>query len=98
MRWSYDPTARYPRELRLVRLVMEHRDGYGSKWEAMPSIASTLGIRTTTPTQRKRVRQAEVVLYHRAPDNERMGIASGEITEHSTRTKNCGRLFPRSTA
>lgn len=40
----------YPEELRsrALRMVQEHRDEYGSEWQAMKSIAAKLGIHADT--------------------------------------------------
>jgi transposase len=57
---------------RAVRLVFEHRDEYGSEWEAMGSIASKIGC--TGETLRKWVRQAEV------DSGRRGGLTSDERT------------------
>ncbi len=43
---------------RAVRMVLEHQGGYGSRWEAISSVAEKLG--PTPETVRKWVRQAEI--------------------------------------
>lgn len=52
--------GKYPDELRerAIRMVREHRHEYGSKWEAINSIADKLG--PTPETVRKWVAQDEV--------------------------------------
>ena len=49
--------TRYPPELRerAMRLVREHRDGHGSEWAAIQSVASKLGM--SSETLRKWLRQ-----------------------------------------
>jgi len=42
---------------RAVRMVRDHRDDYGSEWEAISSIASKIGC--TAESLRRWVRQAE---------------------------------------
>jgi transposase len=48
---------------RAVRLLEEHRDEYGSEWEAMRSIAAKIGC--STETLRAWVRRAQVDVGHR---------------------------------
>ena len=43
---------------RAVRMVQEHRDDYGSQWEAIRSIAGKIGC--SSETLRKWVRQTEI--------------------------------------
>jgi len=43
---------------RAVRLLLEHRDGYASEWEAMRSIAAKIGC--SAETLRSWVRRVEV--------------------------------------
>ena len=52
-------TTRYSPEVRerAVRLVVEHRDEYGSQWAAIQSIAAKIGC--TTESLRRWVLQAE---------------------------------------
>lgn len=52
--------TRYPVEVRerAVRLVLEHRDEYETKWAAITSIAGKIGC--SAETLRGWVRQAEV--------------------------------------
>jgi len=53
-------SKKYPKELkeRAVRLVSEHQDEYDSKWKAITSVASKLGM--TPETLRTWVKQAEI--------------------------------------
>jgi transposase len=53
-------TSRYSQEVRerAVRMVFEHRDEYGSEWEAICSIAEKIGC--SSETLRKWVRRIEV--------------------------------------
>ena len=52
--------SRFSQEVRerSVRIVFEHRDEYGSRWEAICSIAEKIGC--SPETLRKWVRQTEV--------------------------------------
>ena len=54
--------GRYPEELRqrALRLVQEHRDEYGSEWQAMKSIAAKLGIHADTLRGWRRQQQVDV--------------------------------------
>jgi transposase len=54
------PVKRYPVEVRerAVRLVLEHRDEYETKWAAITSVAEKFGC--SAETLRGWVRQAEV--------------------------------------
>ena len=54
-----DRQTRYPKEVRerAVRLVFEHEREYDSRWAAITSIATKLGM--TPETLRKWVRRAE---------------------------------------
>uniref|UniRef100_UPI000375FA47 transposase n=1 Tax=Actinopolymorpha alba TaxID=533267 RepID=UPI000375FA47 len=69
-------SSSYPVELRerAVRMVAEHRDDYGSEFEAIKSIASKLGI-GSAETLRKWVRQSEI------DAGQRPGVSSEENTE-----------------
>jgi len=51
---------KYPQEVRerAVRLVFEHREQYGSQWEAIRSIAEKIGC--SAEALRKWVRRAEI--------------------------------------
>ncbi len=52
--------SRFSQEVRerAVRMVFDHKDQYGSEWEAMSSIAGKIGC--SAETLRKWVRQSEV--------------------------------------
>ncbi len=71
----------YPQELRerAVRLVLEHREEYGSKWETIRSIAPKVGV--SPEALRQWVRQAEI-------DG---GFAPGLTTDERTRLKSLER-------
>ncbi len=64
--------SKYSKEVRerAVRLVLEHRDQYGSQWEAICSVADKIGC--SGETLRKWVRQAEV------DTGQRGGLTSDE--------------------
>ena len=68
---------KYPAEVRerAVRMVAKHRDEYPSKWAAICSVASKLGM--TAETLRSWVRQAEI-------DG---GFLSGLSTDERTRLR-----------
>jgi transposase len=53
-------TSRFSQEVRerAVRMVFEHRDQYGSQWEAIGSIAGKIGC--SAETLRKWIRRAEI--------------------------------------
>ena len=64
--------SRFSQEVRerAVRMVLEHRDQYGSQWEAICSIAEKIGC--SSEALRKWVRQAEV------DSGRRQGTTSAE--------------------
>ena len=77
--------GKYPPKLkeRAIRMVREHRDEYGSDWEAITSVANRLG--PTPEIVRKRVRQDMIDRGKRGgpttAEGERIRVLEREVKE-----------------
>jgi transposase len=82
--------SRFSQEVRerAVRMVLEHRDQYGSQWEAICSIAEKIGC--SSEALRKWVRRAEIDAGHRGglTSDERVQLKELERENRELRRAN----------
>ena len=90
--------TRYSSEVRerSVRLVQEHLDEYGSKWEAIRSIASKIGC--TAETLRRWVRQAEVERGDRPGDTREASARLKELERENRELRRANEILRKASA